>query len=176
MTQDKAKLPAAQIMQGYLDDLSTAVLQGDWETYRRHVTLPFTLVTETATLVVDTEDSLRAGFDSFHSMLQFQRVTQYIRLVEAAVELGEGLISGRYTSHVIAGAHRIVPPFTSTTTLRLIGNVWCAVSITSAISNMQWPVSLIRVDAAMQGVGDKASGMAVPQSSDALSGRGDDEG
>jgi hypothetical protein len=151
MTQDKAKLPAAQIMQGYLDDLSAAVLTGDWETYRRHVALPFTLVTETATLIVDTEENLRAGFDSFHNMLQFQRVTQYIRLVETAVELGEGLISGRYTSHVIAGAYRIVPPFTSTTTLRLTGNTWRAVSITSAISNMQWPVNLLRVDTAMRG-------------------------
>jgi hypothetical protein len=175
MTQDKAKLPAAQTMQGYLDDLSTAVLQGDWETYRRHVTLPFTLITETATLVVDTEESLRAGFDSFHNMLQFQRVTQYIRLVEAAVELGEGLITGRYTSHVIAGAHRIVPPFTSTTTLRLIGNVWCAVSITSAISNMQWPVNLLRVDAVMQGAGDGPTATAGPQPSDGLSDRGNDE-
>ncbi len=144
-------MPAMQIMQSYLDDLSTAVLVGDWETYRNHVTIPFTLVTETATLVVDTEENLLAGFDAFHKMLQFQKVTQYIRLVDTAVDLGDTLISGRYTSHVISGAHRIIPPFRSTMTLRLMGNRWCAAAITSSISNMQWPIQMPRVDDVMGG-------------------------
>ena len=139
------------IMQSYLDDLSTAVLTGDWGTYSAHVAMPFTLVTETTTMVVDTEEKLRAGFDSFHDMLKFQRVTQYIRLVETAVDLGDTLISGRYVSHVIAGAHRIIPPFRSHMTLRLIGNIWCAAAITSSISNMQWPIQMPRVDNAMTG-------------------------
>lgn len=144
-------MPAMQIMQSYLDELSTAVLVGDWDTYRSHVAMPFTLITETATLVVDTEENLRAGFDNFHNMLKFQKVTHYIRLVDTAVELGDMLISGRYTSHVMAGAHRIIPPFRSNMTLRLNGNRWSAAAITSSISNMQWPIQMPRVDDALKG-------------------------
>jgi hypothetical protein len=144
-------MPAMQLVQSYLDEIGTAVLVGDWVTYRNHVALPFTLITETATMAVDTETGLRKGFDSFHDMLKFQKVTQYIRLVESAVDLSDTLISGRYVSHFIAGTHRIVPPFRSTMTLRLIGNTWRAVAITNSISNMQWPIQVPRVDQPLKG-------------------------
>ncbi|EKD61102.1 MAG: hypothetical protein ACD_54C00399G0002 [uncultured bacterium] len=144
-------MPAMQLLQSYLDQIGTAVLVGDWDTYRAHVELPFTLITETATLNVDTEEDLRKGFDSFHDMLKFQKVTQYIRLADSAVDLSDTLIVGRYVSHFIAGAHRIIPPFRSTMTLRLIGNRWRAVAITNSISNMQWPIQVPRVDQPLKG-------------------------
>lgn len=139
-------MPALQLLQSYLDEIGTAVLRGDWETYRSHVQLPFTLITEAATLTVSTEADLRQGFDSFHDMLQFQKVTDYVRLAESAVEIDDHLISGRYVSHFIAGSHRILPPFRSTMTLRLLGNTWRAVAITNSTSNMQWPIQMPRVD------------------------------
>lgn len=144
-------MPAMQLLQSYLDEIGTAVLGGDWDTYRAHVELPFTLITETATLLVETEADLRKGFDSFHDMLKFQKVTQYIRLADSAVDLSDTLISGRYVSHFIAGTHRIIPPFRSTMTLRLIGNRWRAVAITNSISNMQWPIQVPRVDQPLKG-------------------------
>lgn len=144
-------MPAMKLLQSYLDQIGTAVLVGDWDTYRAHVELPFTLITETATLNVDTEEDLRKGFDSFHDMLKFQKVTQYIRLADSAVDLSDTLIVGRYVSHFIAGAHRIIPPFRSTMTLRLIGNRWRAVAITNSISNMQWPIQVPRVDQPLKG-------------------------
>ncbi|KAF0175365.1 MAG: Uncharacterized protein FD162_668 [Rhodobacteraceae bacterium] len=144
-------MPAMKLLQSYLDQIGTAVLVGDWDTYRAHVELPFTLITETATLNVDTEEDLRKGFDSFYDMLKFQKVTQYIRLADSAVDLSDTLIVGRYVSHFIAGAHRIIPPFRSTMTLRLIGNRWRAVAITNSISNMQWPIQVPRVDQPLKG-------------------------
>lgn len=144
-------MPAMELVQSYLDEIGTAVLVGDWDTYRNHVELPFTLITETATMVVASEEDLRKGFDSFHDMLKFQKVTQYIRLADSAVALSDTLISGRYVSHFMAGSHRIVPPFRSTMTLRLIGNSWRAVAITNSLSNMQWPIQVPRVDQPLKG-------------------------
>ena len=144
-------MPAMQLVQSYLDDVGNAVLLGDWDTYRNHVALPFTLITETATMGVETEEDLRKGFDSFHDMMKFQHVTQYVRLVDSAIDLDESLISGRYVSHFIAGSHRIIPPFRSAITLRLIGNSWRAVAITNSISNMQWPIQVPRVDQPLTG-------------------------
>lgn len=139
-------MPALQLLQSYLDEIGNAVLTGDWLTYRDHVQLPFTLITETATLNVITEEDLRKGFDSFHNMLKFQKITHYIRLAESVVDLDDRLMSGRYVSHFMAGTHRILPPFRSTITLRLVGNTWRAVAITNAISNMRWPIHLPRID------------------------------
>jgi len=144
-------MPAMQLLQSCLDEIGAATMAGDWQTYRAHVELPFTLITETATMLVETEAELRKGFDSFHDMLKFQKVTQYVRLADSAVELSDTLISGRYVSHFIAGAHRIVPPFRSTMTLRLVGNSWRAVAITNSLSNMQWPIQVPRVDQPLKG-------------------------
>lgn len=144
-------MPAMELAQSYLDEIGNAVLAGDWDTYRAHVELPFTLITETATIVVATEEDLRKGFDSFHDMLKFQKITQYIRLADSAVALGDTLISTRYVSHFIAGSHRIIPPFRSTMTLRLVGNRWRAIAITNSISNMQWPIQVPRVDMPLKG-------------------------
>jgi hypothetical protein len=144
-------MPALELVQSYLDEIGAAVLTGDWDTYRNHVDLPFTLITENATMAVATEEDLRKGFDSFHDMLKFQKITQYIRLADSAVALSDTLISGRYVSHFIAGTHRIIPPFRSTMTLRLIGNSWRAVAITNSISNMQWPIQVPRVDQPLKG-------------------------
>ena len=144
-------MPALDLLQSYLDEIGAAVLVGDWDTYRNHVALPFTLITEAATLVVTTEDDLRKGFDSFHEMLKFQKVTQYIRLADSAAALGDTLITGRYVSHFMAGSHRIIPPFRSTLTLRLVGNTWRGVAIANSLSNMQWPIQVPRVDQPLKG-------------------------
>jgi hypothetical protein len=144
-------MSAMDLLQSYLDGVGNAVLGDDWDTYRNRVDLPFTLITQTAMIVVATEDDLRKGFTSFRDMLTFQKVTQYIRLADSAVSLSDTLISGGYVSHFMAGSHRIIPPFRSAMTLRLTGNSWRAVAITNSISNMQWPIQVPRVDQPLKG-------------------------
>ena len=134
-------MPALQVMQSWLDEAGNATLVGDWDTYRACVVLPFHLITEKATMVVDTEDVLRRGFDEFRQNLAIMRVTDYIRLGESAAEIGPDLIAGRYVTHLMSNAHRIVPPFRSHVTLRRQGNRWCAASIVNALSNTQWPIA-----------------------------------
>lgn len=83
------------IVQTYLDDIAAAVMKGDFVTYRDAVSLPFHLITHSASLVVSTEQELRVGFETFNKMLISQQVTQYIRLVESAKQLDQTLISSR---------------------------------------------------------------------------------
>jgi hypothetical protein len=130
----------SDILQDYLDRIATAVLTGDWATYEAGVVLPFHLVTHAANITVATQDDLRAGFDAFHQTLQIQRVTDFIRLVETAKLLDKDLISGRYVTHLMAGSHRIIPPYTSQITLRRQDGIWRAASITNALANSRWPL------------------------------------
>ncbi len=129
-----------QTLQIYLDEVAGAVLRQDYAAYRDRVALPFQLVTHSASLHIDTEKTLRQGFDTFAQTLQVQRITDYLRLVEGAEELDEVLISGRYVTHMMAGAHRVIPPFRSQITLRLEEGRWRAVSITNALANSRWPM------------------------------------
>ena len=135
---------AAALLQSYLDEVAKAVLAGDWETYRDGVTLPCAVVSHNESKVVETEEDLRAGYDSFRATLLGQKVTDYIRLVEDASFLDRDLISGSYLTHILAGGHRILAPFKSIMVLRLVGNRWRAASVTNGLANSRWP--LIRLE------------------------------
>ena len=145
---------ALGILQDYLDTLSRASLEGDWNTYRRYVGLPFVLVTDTATLTVSTEDMLRGGFDEFTAMLRALQVTDYIRLAEDGRMLSDDLLAGFYVSHLLSKSVRVLPPFRSQITLRRVDGIWLCAAITNALSNARWPISLPVVSSkADQGTG-----------------------
>ncbi|MCX7889225.1 MAG: hypothetical protein N2422_05765 [Rhodobacteraceae bacterium] len=120
-------------------------MDGDWDSYRDAVALPFHLQTERANLTIADEAALRDGFEDFHEMLRTQQVTDYIRLVRIATFIEDGLIAGNYVTHMLSNAVRVVPPFASQITLRRGDGVWRAVSISNATANTRWPIDLPRV-------------------------------
>lgn len=135
---------ATDILQTYLDEVSRDVLADDWNSYRDGICLPCHIISHDESKVVTTVEDLKAGFDMFRDTLRAQRVTDYIRLVESAQQLDRTLIAGRYVTHLIAGSHRLMPPFWSDMTLRLVGNTWRAASVTNALANSRWP--LVRLE------------------------------
>jgi hypothetical protein len=138
-------MDSRQILQAYLDEVAAAVMAEDWPTYRDSVELPCRIVTHDEDKLVTTEEDLRAGYDVFRDTLRSQRITDYIRLVESASRPGNDLIAGSYTSHLLSGGQRILPPFRSEMTLRLVGNRWRAVSVTNALANSRWPLLRLRI-------------------------------
>jgi hypothetical protein len=140
-------MTATQILQTYLDTMSDHVLQGDFDGYQRGVALPFHLVTTDTNVVVTSPEALREGFDHFRAMLLSQQVTAYIRLVATALLLDERLISGHYTTHVIAGGTRIMAPFQSQIVLRHSDeHGWRGTSITNGAKNARWPIDRLVVN------------------------------
>lgn len=133
-------MDASDIFQVYLDTVSLAVMADDWPAYRRSVHLPCHVISHEESKVVATVDDLRIGFDQFSQTLKFHKITDFIRLVEAATQLDTELISGSYVTHLIAGTQRIMPPFRSQMTLRLIAGHWRAVSVTNGLANSRWPL------------------------------------
>jgi len=134
----------SQIAQTYLDRISAAVMADDYPSYRFGVALPLHMVTHTANFTVSTEEALRDGFDTFRQLLHSQRITDFIRLVVSAEAMDPELISTRYVTHLIAGSLRVMEPFHSQITLRLIEGNWRAVSITNSLSNSRWPLDVLR--------------------------------
>jgi hypothetical protein len=144
-------MAAIEVLQSYLDTSMAALFRADWHDYAATIALPFTMITEASILTVATEAELRAGYDAYQNMIQTQRLTDVVRLAETAAELGETLISGRYITHMLSGALRVVPPYRSTITLRLTGSRWQAISVTNSLANMQWPIHLPRPDPLLEG-------------------------
>ncbi len=138
-------MEAGRILQSYLDRVAVTVMTADWETYADLICMPFHLVTHAGNIEVSTLEKLRQGFDDFRQTLQIQQITDYIRLVDSAAQLDAGLISGRYVSHLLSRGHRVLDPFYSEITLRLEGNQWRAASITNALANSRWPLTVFQL-------------------------------
>ncbi len=147
-------MPSRAILQAYLDEVSTAVLNDDWQTYSNGIHLPCAVISHDETKIVETEEDLRAGFDDFRRTLRIQRVTDYIRLVELATMLDEDLIAGSYISHVISGGQRILAPFRSNMTLRMVGGRWCAASVSNGLANSRWPFVRLQLPSDPEGAKD----------------------
>lgn len=147
-------MPNRAILQAYLDEVSCAVLKDDWETYRKGVHLPCAVISHTDSKIVATEDDLRAGFDDFRRTLRIQRVTDYIRLVDQATRLDENLLAGSYISHVISGGQRILAPFRSNMTLRMVEGRWCAAAVSNGLANSRWPIVRLHLPPDPEGPND----------------------
>lgn len=127
-------------VQTYLDEVAACVMANDFSGYAARISLPFFLLTESASLVVTTTDDLRAGFDDFQGTLRLQHVTDMIRLADSAAALGANLISGSYATHLLSSAHRAVSPFRSQIILRRAQGIWRAAAITNSLCNQRWPI------------------------------------
>ena len=138
-------MDAAAILQVYLDEVGAAVLADDWDTFRDSICLPCHIVSHNKSKVVTTEADMHAGFEQFRDTLRAQKVTDYVRLVESAGRLDKTLISGKYVSHLLAGGQRVMPPFKSQMTLRLVGIRWRAASVTNGLTNSRWPLVRLAV-------------------------------
>ena len=137
---------AAAILQDYLDAVSKSAMLDDWDSYRDAVILPFHFISHDESRVATTEAELKLIFGQFCDTLRFQKVTDYIRLVDSAALLDHDLISGSYITHLLVRGHRILDPFRSQMTLRLQGNRWRAASVTNSLATSRW--QLIRLQLA----------------------------
>jgi hypothetical protein len=131
-----------QILEEYLDLMGRAIMADDFDTYADQISLPFVLVTEVTTLVIQNVAELEHGFDAFVEMMQSQDVTEFRRVVESAVVSDDGLVSGRYVTHILRDGQPIVPPFGSRIGLRFEDDRWRAVSIANSLTNARWPIIL----------------------------------
>ena len=139
-------MQATDILQTYLDVVSRAVLTDDWDAFCNSISLPCHIITLNEDKIVTKVEDLKAGFDQFVDSLRAQRVTHYIRLVESATLQESDVISGHYITHLIAGSIRVMQPLRSKITLQLIGNRWCAVSVSTVLTISRWPLVQLEIN------------------------------
>ena len=135
-------MQSSVIAQAYLDEVAAIVMADDWEAYTHVVSRPFLLVNAATTMTFATPEDIRSVYQDFVLLLRTQRVTDFIRLVEASQQIDPCLISAQYVTHLMSGGHRILDPVRSSICLRLEGNRWRAASITNEVStsDSRWPL------------------------------------
>lgn len=133
---------ALLIYQQCLDTLATALLSGDMDTLAAGFNLPVQMQTLAATMVVETEDELRAGYSKMSDRIRSDGVTHFFWLASSARFLGPDYIEGFHSTHRLRNAEPLVPPFHSRAVLKRIGDTWKIDEIKAQIQNTSWPIEV----------------------------------
>ncbi len=131
------------VFQRHLDDVSAALMQGDFDAYFERVCDPLVLVNEKSTTVITGEDQFRFGFDSYVGMLKSQRASHLMRLASSVTELGPELFTGQYVTQILRGGQRIYGPFESALVLRLVDGMWKLCCVASSSHRDGYPINVL---------------------------------
>lgn len=112
------------LCQSFLDEVSHAVLTGDFARYQPKMCLPIYLVSEHGSTMVHSLEDLHEGFVAYHNALKSQQVTNLVRMAESAVQLTPTLINCNYTTHAVRGGTWVAAPHQSQLVLRHTGDRW----------------------------------------------------
>ncbi len=130
------------VFQRHLDDVSEALMQGDFDAYFERVCDPLIVANEQSTIVITGEDQFRFGFDSYVGMLRSQRASHLMRLASSVTDLGPALLTGQYVTQILRDGHRIYGPFESALVLRLVDKVWKLACVASTSHRDDYPINV----------------------------------
>lgn len=133
--QDRADPSTTEVLQSYLDVVAQSLFDNDFDTYARHVQLPFVLITKASRMTVSEVSELRAGFESYLTFMKQVGLTRMQRIVIDTQKLESGMIAGKYRTTMLNGQKEVMAPFQSMMILAPGENVWQAVLISNEFRN-----------------------------------------
>lgn len=136
-----------QTVEDWLDNRSKSYLTKDFDAHADLIVLPLVIVTRSAVMIIEDERKLRIGFDAWRSMLRNQQVTDTVHTIVNVTELDADLVSAQHITHLLRDATPICVPFSSQVTFRRCADERIrAVSITTGLRNLSWPITIPRVE------------------------------
>jgi hypothetical protein len=110
--------------QAALDDVSAAVLAGDFAAYAARIDFPYLLCTLQEDFVLHHPDELEPTFRNLSVALRTRGVTDYIRIAHDANLVRPDRIEGWHNTNIIVGDQRVMAPWATRQAIVLRGGVW----------------------------------------------------
>lgn len=146
ITDNGVKLDAAKALyQNHLDVMADALMAQDFKGFRRCISLPHRLTTESDMIETTTEAEMQAMMHKFAALYQGYGLTDFVRNVTSARFVGPTEIVGTHDSHLMRDGKRLVPPYPNR--LRLVRSpdgLWRETHSANALQNTgenfnSWP-------------------------------------
>jgi hypothetical protein len=135
---------AEVIYQRLLDQLSTAVINGDIATVVALFDLPFRLGTLNGSFILTTEADVADHALALNRTLRQLGATDYIRLASGARFLDPGRIEGTHVTHMMRRAERVIAPFPSRMVIVERAGGWRVAQSVHALENHHLPFDIPR--------------------------------
>ncbi|MEL6100460.1 MAG: hypothetical protein AAFU34_11500 [Pseudomonadota bacterium] len=131
---------AQETYQHVLDRVDAAISTADYDLLRRHVALPYRMVTSRSSQVFQTEAELKELFLTFAHSIAALGVDNFHRVAGDCRFIDPVTILGNHTTYVRRGNEDMVPPYPSLMTMYKSGKDWQITEAQNAIENSEWPI------------------------------------
>lgn len=138
-------MPAAAF-QSIGDQLTRALISGDFDAYAAIVDLPLIIAPRNAQPYVLADlAELEADFRLYHQIVSVHGVTDIFREVQSWDQPAPDQAQIHCTSHIMVRAQRIIEPFETRMTLVLRDGRWRIAEIESSEGHINWTLGRARV-------------------------------
>ena len=133
-------LSPATVLQTYLDDAATSLINDDFSGYRDKVDLPLALHSAGTTRVISDDGDLRDIFSAYVRYIENAGITALNRTVTSAAYLSPRVVSGTYRTRFQSKTGLVGPDYLSTMTLQCSAGRWSAISAITDFQVGDWDV------------------------------------
>ena len=126
------------VVQAYLNRVSAAFIDDDFDAWAASVSLPLTFVTRTGTTRYETRSHLQADFEEYVALIGLYFITELRREVVSVDQISPVHLIARYTTEVFSGSQQVIAPYPSTAMLQFQRGAWRASAIMGSIGKKNW--------------------------------------
>lgn len=137
------------IYQSFVDELSEANTDGDFEAYCNCLLFPYSSHTESLDTIISTPDEVRLFFDMLQSQMRNSGADRIDRHAEQAEFISSDLICGYHATTFYAGEVSVFGPIKSRMMLTRKGTSWYLKSVTNSLSNTRFPYTVPKPSTAL---------------------------
>ncbi|QBF31053.1 hypothetical protein [Thalassococcus sp. S3] len=127
------------LYQGFIDALTQASLDNDFEAYCALCRFPYTAHGEVHDKVLKSPADIRPFFDMLLGLIRDYEIDSFVREAAQAEFLSGNLICGYHTTTMSSRGEVIVGPVRSRMILEREGTTWRMTSATNAVANTEFP-------------------------------------
>ncbi|MCH2165316.1 MAG: hypothetical protein MK098_11775 [Marinovum sp.] len=124
--------------QKFLDGISECFITNAFETWKSHVILPFSLITQNGLVDIQTEDHLHRNFDKYVVAMEMMGIDKIYRAALSLQDCQDGTWIGTYQTHLLAQGVLATEPYTASALLTIVDDTVKAHSILNARSYHEW--------------------------------------
>ncbi|WP_299402880.1 hypothetical protein [uncultured Roseobacter sp.] len=130
------------IYQSFIEDLSAANTEDDFETYCSYLLFPYTSHTEFADTIIATPEDVRPFFDMLRDTMREKSCDRLVRRAEDAEFISSDLICGYHATEFCAGETCVFGPIKSRMILKRENTNWYLKSVTNSLANSRFPYNV----------------------------------
>ncbi|KUF11241.1 hypothetical protein [Pseudoponticoccus marisrubri] len=122
----------------FLEDISEPFMTGDITRWRRRILLPFSLITQTGPVTLDSDAAVETNFHLYLEARDAMQLDLVSRVPLGFERCDDNSVIATYKTDLLRRGTRVVPPYTASALLHHRDGRWKMSAILNALGHHHW--------------------------------------